>query len=218
MSSIGDSFRERVIVYIDGFNLYFGLNEKGWRHYLWLDLPALATKLVRTDQQLMAVKYFTTRVGDPAESVRRQSTYLDALGVRGGVEIIYGKFNYAPDGCDHCGKEWTNREEKQTDVKIAVHMLRDAYNRAFDMALLVSGDSDLVPVVDEIEGEHDGQRVVVAFPPRRVSGELKAAASASLVLGRTVFKGSQLPQMVPGNDGVMLCQPVEWWRDEGSVT
>ncbi len=28
---------DRVIVYIDGFNLYFGLKSKGWRRYFWLN-------------------------------------------------------------------------------------------------------------------------------------------------------------------------------------
>ena len=28
--------QERVIAYIDGFNLYFGLKAKGWRQFYWL--------------------------------------------------------------------------------------------------------------------------------------------------------------------------------------
>ena len=33
----------RVVAYVDGFNLYFGLRSKGWKKYYWLDLCALAT-------------------------------------------------------------------------------------------------------------------------------------------------------------------------------
>ena len=33
--------RGRVIAYIDGFNLYYGLKESDWRRYLWLDSPRL---------------------------------------------------------------------------------------------------------------------------------------------------------------------------------
>ena len=29
---------ERVSVYVDGFNLYYGLRSRGWRRYYWLDL------------------------------------------------------------------------------------------------------------------------------------------------------------------------------------
>ena len=35
----------RVILYVDGFNLYFGLRSKGWRKYYWLDLVHLARVL-----------------------------------------------------------------------------------------------------------------------------------------------------------------------------
>ena len=38
---------ERVIVYIDGFNLYFGLKSKGWKRYYWLNLQKLAIKLLK---------------------------------------------------------------------------------------------------------------------------------------------------------------------------
>ena len=36
----------RVIAYVDGFNLYFGLKAKGWKKHYWLDLNGLATSLI----------------------------------------------------------------------------------------------------------------------------------------------------------------------------
>ena len=48
---------ERVIAYIDGFNLYYGISDKGWRRYLWLDLAALTRSLLVPGQQLAATKY-----------------------------------------------------------------------------------------------------------------------------------------------------------------
>ncbi len=50
---------QRVIAYIDGFNLYFGLKAMGWRRYYWLDLFKLSRNLLKTNQELVAVKYFT---------------------------------------------------------------------------------------------------------------------------------------------------------------
>ena len=38
---LGRGLVERVIAYVDGFNLYFGLKSKGWQRYYWLDVPAL---------------------------------------------------------------------------------------------------------------------------------------------------------------------------------
>jgi len=53
---------ERVAVYVDGFNLYFGMKESGWRRYYWLNVESLATNLLRPNQNLVKVKYFTSRV------------------------------------------------------------------------------------------------------------------------------------------------------------
>ena len=39
-----DSAPRRLIAYIDGFNLYFGLKEKGWKRYYWLDMKPVEWK------------------------------------------------------------------------------------------------------------------------------------------------------------------------------
>ena len=48
-----------VVVYVDGFNLYFGLRESGLRRFYWLDIEALAQTMLLPDQQLVIVRYFT---------------------------------------------------------------------------------------------------------------------------------------------------------------
>jgi len=82
----------RTIIYIDGFNLYYGLRSKGWRKYYWLNLQCLSQKILKLDQRLIATKYFTARVSagnkttsnnvrEKMESKRRrQAIYLDAQG------------------------------------------------------------------------------------------------------------------------------------------
>lgn len=60
---------KRVIVYVDGFNLYFGLRSKGWRRHYWLDLVKLAEALLKPDQQLAGVHYFTSRIRSNAHNL-----------------------------------------------------------------------------------------------------------------------------------------------------
>ena len=43
--------QERVIAYIDGFNLYFGLREARLRHCYWLNVAALVGNLLKPHQQ-----------------------------------------------------------------------------------------------------------------------------------------------------------------------
>ncbi|MCY4604394.1 MAG: hypothetical protein OXE49_09200, partial [Gemmatimonadetes bacterium] len=48
---------ERVIVYVDGFNLYYGLKSKDWQRYYWLDVRRLGENLLLPGQVLVAVRY-----------------------------------------------------------------------------------------------------------------------------------------------------------------
>lgn len=50
---------KRVAFYIEGFNLYFGLKDAGWKRYNWLDVQALAGRLLKPGQALVTVKHFT---------------------------------------------------------------------------------------------------------------------------------------------------------------
>ena len=66
---------DRVVAYIDGFNLYFGLKADRGRKYLWLDLQALIDSLLLPGQELREIKYFTARLRDDPDGGRRQATY-----------------------------------------------------------------------------------------------------------------------------------------------
>ncbi len=89
---------QRVVVYIDGFNLYFGIRASGLGRYLWLDLCAFAHDLLQNGQQLVAVRYFTSRVSGPESKRKRQGAYLDALATLDAalLSIAYGNYQVAP--------------------------------------------------------------------------------------------------------------------------
>jgi hypothetical protein len=59
---------ERVIAYVDGYNLYYGLREKQWKWFYWLNVQAMARHLLKTDQRLVTTKYFTTIVKQPEDA------------------------------------------------------------------------------------------------------------------------------------------------------
>ena len=78
---------ERVIVYIDGFNLYFGLKDSGWSKYFWLNLHRLSTNLLRPNQTLVHTKYFTAKISKPESKRKRQQAFLSALGTLPNLSI-----------------------------------------------------------------------------------------------------------------------------------
>ncbi len=44
---------ERLIAYVDGFNLYFGMRETGWQRFYWLDIELLVRNLLKPYQKLI---------------------------------------------------------------------------------------------------------------------------------------------------------------------
>ena len=46
---------ERVMVYVDGFNIYFGMLEAGYSQCKWLNLKSLAESLLKSGQDLMGI-------------------------------------------------------------------------------------------------------------------------------------------------------------------
>lgn len=201
----------RVAVYVDGFNLYYGLKARHGRRYLWLDLEALATNLLRPGQVLLSVAYFTARVRDEPDALRRQSDYLDALSSHSPlVRIVDGRFQEKERRCRACGGRWAVFEEKETDVNIAISLLEDAVADRYDTAILLSGDSDLVPAVKAIKRVAPSKRVIVAFPPNRHSAEVKRVADGFLHVGIDKVRNAQLPEQVVIGPGMRLSRPKYW--------
>ena len=53
--SVAEVKKERVMVYVDGFNLYFSLKENRYERYMWLNLHLLACNLLSPNQELIGV-------------------------------------------------------------------------------------------------------------------------------------------------------------------
>ena len=200
-------------MYIDGFNLYYGLRSKGWRRYYWLDVRRLAENLLLPGQQLAMVRYFTAPVlpqPDGSGQGERQQTYLDALATLPELHIHYGYFLVKSHICPVCRASYSAYEEKMTDVNIAIELLGDARDDAFDTAIVISGDGDLSGLVSEVQQRYSNKRIVVAFPPNRVSKQLRQVAAASFTIGRRRFAASLLPERIQKPDGFVIGKPPQW--------
>lgn len=201
---------QRVITYIDGFNLYYGMRSKHWRRYYWLDAQALAQSFIQAGYTLEHTKYFTARIPYPPDKVKRQTTYLEALATLSNFEIYYGKYLVNEWECFNCNHVFKIPSEKMSDVNIAVQMLTDAFQNRFDTAYLVSADSDLVPPVDAVKQLFPSKRVVAAFPPGRHSHDLRNAVDAHFTIGRKSLADCQLPEQITKTDGFVLQRPAAW--------
>lgn len=120
----------RVITYIDGFNLYYGLRERRWQRYYWLNIQDLARNLLKPNQSLVTTKYFTSRVSSTAKNPdksHRQKQYIEAIETLTDVQIFYGHYLEKKVACLRCGATWATHEEKMTDVNIATELMTDGF-------------------------------------------------------------------------------------------
>lgn len=201
----------RVITYIDGFNLYYGIREAYQRKYLWLNLVELSRNLLKPGQKLVHCHYFTARVNNPSDKRIRQRKYLEALETLApDLEISYGKYFFVPIECPYCHRSYQKASEKMTDVNIATAMLVDAIQDKFDTCLLISGDSDLSSPVTYIKNLFPQKRIIIAFPPKRNSAELKRVAHGYFRISENKLRNSQFPERVTKADGFILQRPQSW--------
>lgn len=201
----------RVIVYVDGFNLYHGMRASYGRIYHWLDLEMLGGALLRPGQGLERIKYFTARVRGHDDSRLRQVSYLKALAACcPRLEISEGRFQRQTRRCRSCSAQWTAYEEKESDVSLAVALVEDAALNRYDTALVVSADSDLCPAIRSAKRLRPESRIVAVFPPSRRSDPLRRAADATYFLAADKLRRAQLPAEVVTPAGIKVSRPAHW--------
>lgn len=203
--------KERVVAYIDGFNLYFGMRDAGFDNFRWLNITKLVSSLLKPHQELGGIKYFTSRVSNNPDKQKRQSTYIDALESTG-IKIIYGNYQDGSTECKRCGHVWRTAKEKMTDVNIATAIIVDAFKDEYDIAMLISGDSDLTPPIREVHKLFKNKRVFIAFPPKRHNSSMALVAKGFETIGRKKLADAQFDDEVISKTGFKLKRPTGWMQ------
>ena len=215
---------KKTRVYIDGYNLYYGLL-KGLPASKWLDLRKFVTSLFKEEHELISVKFFTARVRTYPHDIaaeERQKIYLQALAAFGGVDIVEGFYSkqkallpHVNEKCRTCGEAHAGMarvvklEEKRSDVNLAVSALVDALRQDADSFALVTGDSDQTGTVYALRREF-GKSVLVFNPHVAVSEHLKRAATYYAHIPRDLPARCQLPDIVPLSNGRTVHRPPVW--------
>jgi uncharacterized LabA/DUF88 family protein len=213
----------RTAVYVDAFNLYFGCL-KG-TPYKWLNLLEFARLTYPLPRnEICLVRYFTARVkarpNDPMQPIR-QNTYLRALETIPNLSIHEGHYlethpvmrllNPPTHGSPFV--QVIKTEEKGSDVNLAAHMLVDGFRDRYDVAVVLSNDSDLVEPIRLVRNELQ-KRVLVLFPcslpGRKSSIELKRAASRADQVQPALLQQSQFPDQVIDSQGRTITKPTGW--------
>ena len=211
----------KTIVYIDGFNLYFGALKN--TPYKWLDIVQLFSRICNDQEpqsNIVAVKFFTAPVKAKIASsgliaVKSQESYHKALRTLypETFEVIQGYFQVEKREFPRFLKpiEKGNRvavwkmEEKKTDVNIAIEMLTDSME-GIEQVVLVSNDTDLVPALERIKKLFPEVKKAVVIPRKEVKEQKTRPANNELLsasdwtrnhITEKELQEAQLPEYIP---------------------
>ncbi len=207
--------KSKTIVYVDAFNLYYGVLKN--TPYKWLNIDTLVKNLL-TNNEIISIKYFTAPVKSDSKNTNRrknQNTYISALqNAIPYFECIYGYIVEKKVKARHMNPPPDTvaislREEKETDVNIAVEIVKDSFMKDFDCVVLISNDSDLGRAL--IIAKELNKRIILITPRQknaihRPSSRLTKVADTRLYyINHKVLSNSLLQEYV-GN----YRRPTSW--------
>ncbi len=219
----------RTYVYVDGFNLFYGILKKS--PYKWLNLKKLCQNILREEYSIESINYYTARVSDTINpgSSKRQQIYINALQTIPELKVHYGNFIFhekylrkverpkdSKKGNFHKAPELLTKEyalvlhpeEKGSDVKLATHLLNDAWNNRYDAAIVITNDTDLVEPMKLVLRERKKQVIVVNPTKNKVAGSIRKIKPTFVTqLSSKRLKEAQFPDNIPSTD---ITKPNEW--------
>jgi uncharacterized LabA/DUF88 family protein len=173
------------------------------------DLSLLAQELLKGTDQIECIRYFTAdvspRAGDP-EAPKRQQSYFRALKTIPELHIHKGKFLTKKIHRPIIGQSQSyvfvnDTEEKGSDVNLASHLLMDGFCDSYDVALVMSQDTDLLEAMRMVRDDLNKEIVVAWFDGSDPGKKHKKVASAIRHVTNGMLTRSQFPNPVIGRGG-----------------
>ncbi|CAN0157443.1 unnamed protein product [Phaeothamnion confervicola] len=211
----------QVGAYVDGFNLYYALKRMQWRHLYWLDLEALCESLKPSGSSLAFVNYYTSRSKETARNrgiSNRQQLYWRALRTRPKINLIEGKILPRSSQCEATCKEGFSRyQEKETDVKLGIDIVRDALKGRVQGIILITADTDQVPTLRLLQEETPNVNRRLCLPPstQKFPMELTNLAHKPFTgLTEAHLSPYVFDSRVKDASGKFIDKPLKWQRSK----
>ncbi|HEX9927394.1 MAG TPA: NYN domain-containing protein [Pyrinomonadaceae bacterium] len=164
--------RGKTICFIDDQNVFHGQRDNGWR----IDWQRFIKYLSQNDEEVWQVYYFG---GEKENQSDGEANYFQFLKEEMRWEVVTYPLGKRTIRCLNCGESHTYLAEKGVDVGLATKMLTLGINKAYDTAILISGDRDYLETVQFIKGL--GLRVEIISWNDGLSDALAAESSAPVV-------------------------------------
>jgi uncharacterized LabA/DUF88 family protein len=209
-------FMAKITFLVDGFNLYHALDftmadrdSHRYRKYKWLNLWAFSKLFVGPLDTLNEVVLFTAFATWDMGKVARHKLFVKA-NESVGVSVVYGEFKRKDKRCRLCHKQFQTFEEKQTDVNIALELFRRAYLDKYDRAVIISGDTDLIPAIKAVRSTFPQKQIGVIIPIGKSSEDLIKHADFKFKMREHHLQSSRFPDTLRLPGGSTLECPLNW--------
>ena len=177
------------------------------------------TQLLLPQHQIKQIRYFTALITSRPSDLtqpQRQQTYLRALRTIPHLTVHLGHFLpktirrplAQPPAFGSRIVEILDTEEKGSDVNLASYLLLDGCQNNYDLAVVISNDSDLVTPIRMVRTRLNKQ-VGIFDPSRRRSFELYKASSWYRPLRPGPIKSSQFHDTLTDAQGT-ISKPKGW--------
>lgn len=127
-----------------------------------------------------------------------------------GIIPVMGDFKEKDRFCKNCKTYFKSHEEKQTDVNIAINIVKEAYEKSYDTAILVTNDTDLIPAIRMLKNAFPQKRIGILFPIDRWSSELSQECHFWKKTYKKHLSKSQFPDTVTLPSGIVFQRPETW--------
>lgn len=187
----------RAALYVDGFNLYYPIHEMGaeWSHLKWASLWKLGELICEPHGAELVKTVLCTAVPAHYPDKRdRHNTFNNAQRANG-VTVVLGHHM-------HDGEKWN---EKQTDINVALSLILDACDDIYDMAILISADSDQGATAKTFSERFPHKRLLAVAPPERsVPDKVKPYAFQHFTINRPLMERCVMREAVQGKSGLIM--------------
>ena len=209
----------RVTFLIDGFNLYHSVREAQRElntSTKWLDIRGLCQSyiyLLGREATLFDVYYFSAiakhlEATNP-DVTQRHKNFIECIKDTK-VHVELNRFKKNSVKCKYCNRKFFRHEEKETDVSIAIKLLELFMTDACDIAVLVTGDTDLSPAVKTAKRLFPYKEIGFAFPYKRKNKELAQLADYQFEIKKQAYAKFQFSDPFITQKGVIINKPASW--------
>lgn len=213
LAELGDP-RPRAALYVDGFNLYHPIKEMRENHLKWASLWRLGELLCEKGGQRLERVVFCTAVPKIDRDAGKHDRHIkfNAAQKACGVAVVLGHYVPEPielDGVPTGEHRWT---EKQTDINVALELLFDGLDDRFEVAFLLSADTDQVAtarVFKERLSTRGKQLIGVAPPGRKTPVGYGQYGIKGLTLTKYQIEQCIMPATIQGPEKLIV-RPEEY--------